>query len=136
MPLTLETQRQQSLDDACRCAQLAEDFRGRDTVVLDLTEITPIVDFFVITTGVNPRQMRSLAEEARTLLKARGHASRGIEGDGDAAWLLLDFGDIVLHVFSSQARATYDLEHLWADAKRIDWREHLGLPAARINERL
>jgi ribosome-associated protein len=136
MPLTLEAQRVRSLEDACLCAKLAEDFRGRDTVVLDLTAVTPIVDFFVIATGTNPRQARALAEEVRRMMKSRGNASRGVEGDGDATWILQDYGDIVLHVFQPAARDLYDLERLWADAKKIDWRSHLGLPAAPVTERL
>lgn len=130
MPLTLEKQRQLSLQEACLCAQVAEDFRGSDTVVLDLTEVTPLVDYFVITTGSNPRQMRALAEEVRTMLKARGRRNRGIEGEGDNAWLLLDYGDIVLHVFDQQARELYDLERLWADAKRVNWRDYLRSASA------
>jgi ribosome-associated protein len=130
MPLSLEKQRQLSLEEACLCAKVADDFRGSDTVVLDLTAITPLVDFFVITTGSNPRQMRSLAEEVRTMMKSRGRHSRGIEGEGENAWLLLDFGDIVLHVFDRQARELYDLERLWADAKRVDWRLQRPTPAS------
>ena len=126
---TLETQRQRSLDDACRCAQLAEEFRGRETVVLDLTDITPVFDYFVITSGSNSRQMRALAEEIRLMMKARGNRTHGTEGDnGDANWLVQDYGDIVLHVFHPDTRKLYDLESLWADAKRIDWRSTLGLP--------
>lgn len=130
MPLTFEKQRQLSLQEACLCAQVAEDFRGSDTVVLDLTEVTPLVDYFVITTGSNPRQMRALAEEVCTVLKARGRRNRGIEGEGDNAWLLLDYGDIVLHVFDQQARELYDLERLWADAKRVNWRDYLRSASA------
>src|SRR3954469_16698940 len=103
MPLILETERQHSLDEACLIAKLAEDFRGSDTIVLDLTEVTPIVDFFVITTGSNPRQMRSLGEEVRSFFKSRGRSSRTIEGEGDSSWLLLDHGDIVLHIFDAPA---------------------------------
>ena len=131
MPATLETQRQRSLQDACRCAQIAEEFRGRDTVVLDLTEVTPIVDYFVITTGINPRQMIALAEEARVQLKLRGNVGQGIEGGHNSTWLLQDFGDIVLHVFTAEARDLYDLERLWADGKNVDWRAELGLPPAK-----
>ncbi len=134
MPTTIEIQRQRSLQDACRCAQIAEEFRGRDTVVLDLTEVTPIVDYFVITTGINPRQMVALAEEARVQMKARGSLSRGLEGTHDSNWLLQDYGDIVLHVFTAEARDLYDLEHLWSDGKKIDWRAVLGLPPAKVLE--
>jgi len=131
MPATLETQRQRSLQDACRCAQIAEEFRGRDTVVLDLTEVTPIVDYFVITTGINPRQMVALAEEARVQMKLRGSLGQGIEGGHDSTWMLQDFGDIVLHVFTAEARDLYDLERLWADGKKVDWRAELGLSPAK-----
>lgn len=112
-----------ALADACRCAQIAEDFRGKETIVLDLTEITPIVDFFVITTGASPRQLRSLAEEVRQVMKAQHNPPLGIEGDEQSAWILQDYGDVVLHAFLPEARALYDLEHLWADAPRVDWKQ-------------
>jgi len=134
MSTTLEAQRVRSLQDACRCAQIAEEFRGRDTVVLDLTEVTPIVDYFVITTGINPRQMVALAEEVRVQMKVRGSRCQGLEGTHDSTWLLQDYGDIVLHVFTAEARDLYDLEHLWADGKKIDWRAELGLPPAKVLE--
>jgi len=114
--------RKQSLERACRCAQAAEDFRGKDTLVLDLTDVTPITDFFVITTGTSGRQMRSLAEEVDVILREGGSRPYGIEGKEDGNWILHDFGDIVLHVFSPDARKLYDLEHLWADAPRVDWK--------------
>jgi len=96
--------------------------RGRETLVLDLTEVTPIVDYFVITTGSSGRQMRAVADEVDRIVRASGSRPRGIEGQHDANWILHDFGDIVLHVFSPEARKLYDLEHLWADAPRVDWR--------------
>jgi len=136
MTTTLETQRLRSLDDACRCAQIADEFRGRDTIVLDLTEITPIFDFFVITSGTNPRQLHALAEEVRVVMKERGNRPLGTEADGEASWLVQDYGDIVLHVFQPQARDLYDLERLWSDAKVIDWRAQLGLPPAKATEAL
>ena len=111
---------------ACRCAQTAEDLRGKDTIVLDLTEVTAIVDYFVITTGTSGRQMRSVADEIeRTIRSNTGSRPRSVEGENDANWILEDFGDIVLHVFSDEARKLYDLEHLWADAPRIDWKAEL-----------
>lgn len=111
---------------ACRAARAAEDFRGQDTLVLDLTDVTPIVDYFVITTGTSSRQMRALAEEVLAKMKAEGQRPLGTEGTaGNSAWVLYDFGDIVLHVFTADARKLYDLEHLWADAPRIDWKAEL-----------
>lgn len=117
--------RRQSLARACRCARAAEDFRGKDTTVLDLTAVTPIADYFVVTTGTSGRQMRALAEEVDRVLREYGSRPFGVEGREDSHWILHDFGDIVLHVFSPEARKLYDLEHLWADAPRVDWKAEL-----------
>ena len=117
--------RKQSLDKsretALRCAQIADEYRGRDTIVLDLTGLTPIVDFFVITTGTSRRQMHAITEEVHRVLKADGQKRIGVEGAESETWILLDYGDVVLHVFSEDSRQRYDLEHLWADAERIAW---------------
>jgi ribosome-associated protein len=96
--------------------------RGKETLVLDLTEVTPIVDYFVISTGSSGRQMRAVADEVRRIMRSTGSRPRSVEGENDANWILHDFGDIVLHVFSPAARKLYDLEHLWADAPRVDWK--------------
>jgi ribosome-associated protein len=120
--ISVPENRLRSLRAACQAARTAEDLRGKDTLVLDLTEVTPIVDYFVITTGSSGRQMRSVAEEIERIMRSQGSRARGIEGRTDANWILHDFGDIVLHVFSPEARKLYDLEHLWADAPRIDWK--------------
>ena len=114
--------RLRSLRNACFCAKAADDLRGKETLVLDLTDVTPIVDYFVISTGASGRQMRAVADEVRRIMRSAGSRSRGIEGENDANWILHDFGDIVLHVFSPAARKLYDLEHLWADAPRVDWK--------------
>jgi ribosome-associated protein len=121
----LSEARARSLKAACQCAKAAEDTRGKDTLVLDLTDVTAIVDFFVITTGASGRQMNAVAEEVDRVMRAGGSRPLGIEGQKDSSWILHDFGDIVLHVFSPEARKLYDLEHLWADAPRVDWKAAL-----------
>jgi ribosome-associated protein len=95
-------------------------------VVLDLTGTTPIVDYFVITTGASPRQMRAVADEVRKTLKAAGQSVISSEGEDSGSWILNDFGDIVLHVFSGESRRLYDLENLWADARQVDWAAELA----------
>lgn len=92
-------------------------------MLLDLTDVTPIVDYFVITTGTSPRQLRALAEEVRQVMKSRGNPPLGEEGDERSSWILQDYGDVVLHAFLPEARRLYDLEHLWADAKKVDWKK-------------
>jgi len=102
-----------------------EETRGQDVVVLDLTKITPIADYFIIATGTSSRQMRAAAGEVHRLFKAAGSNRIGLEGEGGNTWMLQDFGDIVVHLFTSEARETYDLENLWGDAPRIDWKAEL-----------
>ncbi len=121
---------EKSLADACQIARACEEFRGKETVVLDLTAITPIMDFFVITTCNNPRTMAALASESRVLMKARGNSVPNTEGERVSTWLLQDWGDIVLHVMLPEARELYDLEGLWADARRVDWKAIAGEPLA------
>ena len=111
-----------SLMHACLCAKVADEYRGQDTIVLDLTAVTPIVDYFVVTTANSKRQMHAIADETDRVLAAEGSRRLGREGyDNSSTWLLLDFGDVVLHVFVPETREIYDLEHLWADAKQIDY---------------
>lgn len=121
---------EKSLADACQIARSCEEFRGKETVVLDLTAITPIMDFFVITTVNNPRTMSALANEARVQMKARGNSVPSTEGEKLSSWLLQDWGDIVLHVMLPEARVLYDLEGLWADARQVDWKAIAGAPLA------
>jgi ribosome-associated protein len=124
-----KSNRERSRHMACLCARAAEDFRGKDTVVLDLTDVTPIVDYFVITTGTSGRQMGALAQEADRVLREHGSRAYSVEGRNDPNWILHDFGDIVLHVFSPEARKLYDLERLWADADHVDWKAVLEASA-------
>ena len=90
--------------------------------MLDLTGVTPIMDFFVITTGTNTRQMHAMTDEERRVEQGRGRKTQATEGYEQSSWILQDWGDIVLHSFLAEARELYDLESLWADAKRVDWR--------------
>ncbi|REJ71633.1 MAG: ribosome silencing factor [Planctomycetota bacterium] len=113
---------------ACQSAKVCDDLRGEDTVVLDLTGVTPLFDFFVITTGNSRRQMHAIAEEVDRILEADGSARRGLEGYDSSTWIVQDYGDVVLHVFTGEARSLYDLEHLWGDAVPVDWASALHSP--------
>ena len=114
---------QRSLNNAVIAARCADEMRAQDVVVLDMTKIASIVDFFVIGTGTSRRQMHAIADEVNRKLKGDGGNDRlGIEGyRTEANWILMDFGDVVLHVFTEEGRELYDLENLKADAERIDW---------------
>jgi ribosome-associated protein len=117
---------------AARAARAAEDKKATSTVVLEVGPILAITDAFVITSGNNVRLVRTIAEEVERQVKAGGGPSPlRIEGLDDARWVLLDYGDFVVHVFLDEVREYYDLERLWSDAPKIDW-EALAeeLPAA------
>jgi len=112
-----------SLENAIITARCADEMRATNIVVLDMTKIASIVDFFVICTGTSRRQMHAIADEVNRKLKGEGGNARlGIEGyRTEANWILMDFGDVVLHVFTAEGRDLYDLENLKANATRIDW---------------
>lgn len=119
---------------ASLAAKVAEELKGKETIVLDLTAVTPIMDFFVVTTATSGRQMRAIAEEVELLMKANGnHTRAGVEGRQSETWILQDFGDIVLHVLSTEGRTLYDLEHLWADAPQVDWKAEAERAAVTTN---
>jgi ribosome-associated protein len=110
------------LGHACRAASVCDQYRGQDTVVLDVSGITALFDYFVITTATNRRQMHALADEAARSLKRHGEQRLSREGyAGDSTWIVEDFGDVVLHVFTEEARGLDVLEHLWGDAPQGDW---------------
>lgn len=123
-----------SLANACTAARIADELRGQDILVLDMTEVTSIVDFFVIVTATSSRQMHAVADEVNRKLKHDdGHRRLSIEGYRSGGnWILTDYGDVVLHVFTPEGRRVYNLEQLWADAGRIDWRARLPLKDASL----
>ncbi|WP_437227073.1 ribosome silencing factor [Planctomicrobium sp. SH661] len=118
---------QHSLENACLIAKVCEDFRGQDVCVLDVTNVTSLFDFFVIATGSNRRQLRAMVDSSDDAMDVRKSTRLGVEGS-DVPWICHDYGDVVLHVFTPDARALYDLENLWGDAVRVDWKSLL--PAA------
>jgi ribosome-associated protein len=115
------TRNANGLTRAIQCAQVAEDHKGKDIVVLDLRGLTPIFDFFVVATGVSRRHIHTLAEEIDAAMHAEGEQRLSIQGYEASRWVVQDYGDILVHVFDAEARDYYGLEDLWADAPRIDW---------------
>jgi ribosome-associated protein len=97
---------------------------GEDTVIIEVGAVLAITDAFVITSGRNNRQVKTIAEEVEARLKADGGiAPLRVEGLGDSQWILLDYGDLVVHDFLDETRRYYDLERLWSDAPRVAWED-------------
>lgn len=100
-------------------ADAALDKKAENVVILDVAGLTGYADCFVIATGTSDRQVSAIADSIEEKMKKAGHRPIGVEGHGLGHWVLLDFGDVVAHVFYEEARALYDVEGLWADARRI-----------------
>jgi ribosome-associated protein len=108
-------------------AQTAHDNRGQNILVLDLREITPVFDYFVIATGTSRRQLHAMAEEIdREMVEKFNDKRLGQEGYAVGNWILLDYGDIVVHLFDESAREYYSLDQLWSEAKKVDWQAAAG----------
>ena len=113
-----------STDYAVVAARAASSKKGDDVVVLEVGSVLAITDAFVIASAGNDRLVRSIADEVeRQIKEAGGPAPLRVEGLNDARWVLLDYGDFVVHVFLDEVRAYYDLERLWSDAPRIPWED-------------
>jgi ribosome-associated protein len=117
---------QRSLQLALAAARVAADNNGKDIVVLDLREQTPIFDYFVIATGSSRRQLHAISDEIESVLLRDFQDRRlGLEGYQESHWVVLDYGDVVVHLFDEQSRGYYDLEGLWGGAQRVDLSEVL-----------
>ena len=100
--------------------QAAAEKKALDLVVLDLRAIASFTDFFVITSGTNRRQVQAISDGVVEQLKKNGTRAARVEGHQTAEWILVDYGDFVVHVFDEKARRFYDLERLWREAVRVD----------------
>lgn len=123
---------QRSLELALAAARTASENRGRDIVVLDLREVTPVFDFFVIASGTSRRQLHAMSEEIDHKLEDElGDQRMGIEGYSESRWILLDYGTVVIHLFDDETREYYDIENLWTQAKRVDLTGVIESPPAK-----
>ena len=120
-----------ALEHARLCARIADDNRGKDILLLDLRAATPLIDFFVIASAGSRRQASSIAYEIDAEMKKLGERKLGIEGAEEGRWTLIDYGDFVVHVFSEEARTYYDLEEIWGDAPRLEWRDPSRIRSGR-----
>jgi ribosome-associated protein len=109
------------IDHARRIARLAEEKLARDAVILDMRPVVTYTDYFVICSGQNPRQAKAIADEIHETLKREdGLIPRHVSGAKEATWILLDYLDVVVHVFTPEARAYYRLEQLWGDVPSVE----------------
>ncbi|MBW2056948.1 MAG: ribosome silencing factor [Deltaproteobacteria bacterium] len=107
------------------CVDAALQKKAVDVVLLKIRGIVSYADYFLICGGRSDRQVQAIAESIETEMKKRGHRALGIEGMSQGRWVLIDYGDVVVHVFQESVRKFYDLEGLWIEAPRVDLADRL-----------
>jgi len=108
-----------SRERALLLARLALDKKARDLLLLNVGPLTTIAEYFMVCSGVSVRQTRSIAQHVQTGAKANGILPLGVEGEEEGTWILLDYDDVVVHVFHEPTREVFNLEELWAEAPRL-----------------
>ena len=100
--------------------QALEDKKAEEIRVIDISQVSVLADYFIIANGTNISQIQALADEVEEKLGRAGYPLKQIEGYDHANWVLLDFGDIIIHIFDKENRLFYDLERIWRDGKTIE----------------
>lgn len=100
--------------------QALDDKKGEDIKIIDISQVSVLADYFIICNGSNESQVRALVDNAEEELSKEGFQVKQTEGHGLDNWVLMDFGDIIIHVFDKENRLFYDLERIWSDGKQVD----------------
>lgn len=114
---------------AIAMAKALDSKKGQDIQVLETNDLTSLADYFVLCTGASAPQLKALADAVEKTMKENEILPHHIEGHRGGTWILQDYGDVVLHLFSAEAREFYDLDHLWQDAQKVDLSGLLGQDA-------
>ena len=110
-------------DLAVAAARIAHDDNAEDITILDLRDISPVTDYFVICTGTSNRQLRTVADDIAQYGKEIGQKVWHVAGAESATWIVLDFVDVVVHLFDPKHREYYDLELIWGESPRVEWQD-------------
>jgi ribosome-associated protein len=108
------------LDKALLCVNIILERKAVDPVLFKVAQLTSITDYFLIASGTSSRQVQAIAQHLQSRMKEEGFRTFGIEGEKDGHWILLDYNDIVVHLFYQPIREFYDLEGLWVEAPRVE----------------
>lgn len=116
---------------AIEAARLMADLKCEDLVVLDVRGLSQITNFVILATGTSERQMRSVSDDVEELGSSLNYSAFRSRGERSPNWSIVDFTDVTVHIFEPNARAFYDLENLWPDAKRITWRRRASSSSSK-----
>jgi ribosome-associated protein len=106
---------------ALYCARASLDHKAMDLVILQVKNHSSVTDYFVICSGNSDRQVKAIAVHIEEKLKTKGFVPLGVEGKREGRWILMDYGDVVVHIFYQPVREFYELERLWSEAPRLPW---------------
>ncbi len=114
----------ENLADAPEMVRLArealEDKKGQNIKIIDISKVSVLADYFIIADGSNPNQVQAMVDNVEEVLGKAGYECRQIEGYGTANWILMDYGDMIVHAFCREDRLFYDLERIWRDGKLVE----------------
>ena len=103
-----------------------DDKKGQDIKVIDIHNVSVIADYFVIASGTNSNQVQAIVDNVEEQLGRAGFEAKQIEGNRNSSWILMDYGDVIVHVFDEENRLFYDLERIWRDGKVLEMEEFLA----------
>lgn len=121
---------------AILCARLVAELHAVDPILLDVSDFSSFTDFFLICSGKSSRQVQGIAENLETSLNELAIKPLGVEGRGEGHWILMDYSDLIIHIFYDPVRSFYDLESLWSEAKKVEWAVDFEPSGPVDNERL
>jgi len=113
----------ESLDKALLCMKIIRERKAVNPVLFDVGKMTSITDYFIVTSGNSSRQVQAISQHVARSMRERGFKPSGVEGEREGHWVLMDYGDVVIHIFYQPVREFYDLEGLWAEASRVEHHE-------------
>jgi len=108
------------LDKALICVDIIRERKATDLVLFEVGTLTSIADYFLIASGKSSRQVQAMAQHLQSRMKEKGFTRFGVEGEREGHWILVDYGDVVIHLFYQPVREFYDLEGLWVEAPRVN----------------
>lgn len=112
-----------ALDKALFCMKTIGERKAVNPALFDVGKMTSITDYFIITSGQSTRQVQAISQHVARRMREKGFRPSGVEGESDGQWILMDYGDVVIHIFYEPVREFYDLEGLWAEAPRVEVHE-------------
>lgn len=111
---------EQAINMARTAYEALADKKGEDIRVIDISEISPIADYFIISNGTSSSQVDALVDNVEEKMYKAGYSLKQQEGTNSGTWVLMDYGDIIVHIFDKESRSFYNLEHIWSDGREVE----------------